>query len=125
MILGIGIDAVNIDRMKRWKRNPDMIRRFFHPEEITTAKRRGSMEMHSLAARFAAKEAFGKALGTGLTGFSLRECAVLNDKLGKPDLCLFGRAKEALEDFGGTRAFLALTHEHDYAIAVVVIEGRK
>ena len=81
------------------------------------------MEIHSLAARFAAKEAFGKALGTGIIGFSLKECAVLNDRYGKPDLHLFGRAQEAFETFGGQKAFVALTHEHDYAMAMVVIEG--
>jgi holo-[acyl-carrier protein] synthase len=81
------------------------------------------MELHSLAARFAAKEAFGKALGTGLAGFSLNECAVINDENGKPELFLFGKAKKAFQAFGGVRVLVALTHEHDYAIAVVVIEG--
>ena len=123
MILGIGLDAVNIERMQRWKNNPYILERFFHPEELSTVKKRGITEIHSLAARFAAKEAFGKALGTGLIGFSLKECSIVNDKNGKPDLVLYGRAKEAFETFGGEKIFVALTHEHDYAIAVVIIEG--
>ncbi len=124
MIIGVGIDAVNIERFNRWKDNPRLFARFFHPEEIEMANRRGSMRMHSLAARFAAKEAFGKALGTGLAGFSLKECAVLNNSRGKPDLVLHGRAKIAFDAVGGQRLFVALTHEHDYAIAVVIIEGK-
>ena len=57
MILGIGIDAVNIVRMSRWKEIPGLFERFFHPEELATARKRGNMQTHSLAARFAAKEA--------------------------------------------------------------------
>ena len=124
MIIGIGIDAVNIERFNRWKDKPRLFNRFFHHDEIETANKRGYMKIHSLAARFAAKEAFGKALGTGLAGFSLKECAVLNNSRGKPDLVLHGRAKQAFEAIGGNRHFVALTHEHEYAIAVVVIEGK-
>ncbi len=124
MIIGVGIDAVNIDRFARWKDNPRLFNRFFHHKEIETAEKRGKMKIHSLAARFAAKEAFGKALGTGLAGFSLKECAVLNNSRGKPDLVLHGKAKQAFEAIGGNKLFVALTHEHDYAIAVVIIEGK-
>ena len=123
MILGLGIDAVNILRMNRWLEIPGIFERYFHPEELDTARKRGNMRMHSLAARFAAKEAFGKALGTGLSGFSLTECAVLNNENGKPDLVLYGKAHEAFLACGGERVLVALTHEHDYAVAVVVIEG--
>ncbi|HUV08287.1 MAG TPA: holo-ACP synthase [Spirochaetia bacterium] len=123
MILGIGLDAVNIERLKKWENYPHIFERFFHPQELETARNRGSMAIHSLAARFAAKEAFGKALGTGLTGFSLKECSVVNNRHGKPELLLYGKAEEAFTSFGGKRALVALTHEHDYAIAVVVIEG--
>ena len=123
MILGLGIDAVNILRMNRWREIPGIFERFFHPQELDTARKRGNMQVHSLAARFAAKEAFGKALGTGLSGFSLNECAVLNNEHGKPDLVLYGKARRAFQAFGGKRVLVALTHEHDYAMAVVVIEG--
>jgi holo-[acyl-carrier protein] synthase len=123
MIIGVGIDAVSIERFNRWKDKPRLFDRFFHQDEIEMAARRGGMKMHSLAARFAAKEAFGKALGTGLAGFSLKECAVLNNMHGKPDLVLHGKAKQAFEAIGGKGLFVALTHEHDYAIAVVIIEG--
>lgn len=123
MILGIGLDVVNVERLKKWKETPKILPRFFHHEELATARQRGDMEMHSLAARFAAKEAFGKALGTGLKGFSLSEISVINDKLGKPFMYLYGKAKKAFEEFGGKKIFISLTHEHDYALANIIIEG--
>ncbi len=122
MIRGLGLDAVNIQRIEAWQGRPGILERFFHPQELEGARRRGSMEAASLAARFAAKEAFGKALGTGLAGFSLREVVVVNDESGQPHLRLSGRALERLVASGGSRVLVTLTHEHDYAIAVVVIE---
>ena len=123
MILGIGLDVVNIGRLRGWSATPGILERFFHPEELAGARARYAMEIPSLAARFAAKEAFGKALGTGLAGFSLRDVCVLNEKSGKPVLHLYGQAREALDQMGGKRTFVSLTHEQDYAHAVVVIEG--
>jgi holo-[acyl-carrier protein] synthase len=123
VIRGLGLDAVNIERIADWEQRPGILKRYFHPEELEDARRRGPMQMPMLAARFAAKEAFGKALGTGLAGFSTREVCVVNDEHGAPHLRLGGRALEALVRSGGSRAWVSLTHEHDYAIAVVVIEG--
>lgn len=121
MIKGIGLDAVSIERLRGW--HAGILERFFHPDELGSARSRGAMEVPSLAARFAAKEAYGKALGTGLAGFALREVCVLNDERGKPGLRLYGSALKALKEVGGVRVFVSLTHEHDYAMAVVVIEG--
>ena len=66
MILGIGVDVVHVGRIRHWESVPGLVERFFHPEEAADARRRGAGESLSLAARFAAKEAFGKALGTSL-----------------------------------------------------------
>ena len=123
MILGVGLDVVHVDRLRRWQGVQGLLKRFFHPLELESALPRGESGILSLAARFAAKEAFGKALGTGLHGFSLREIAVLNEPNGKPVMRLSGRAEDALKAFGGKRIFISLTHEPDYALAVVVIEG--
>jgi holo-[acyl-carrier protein] synthase len=122
MIRGLGLDVVSIDRIEAWRRREGILERFFHPQELEDARSRGPLEAASLAARFAAKEAFGKALGTGLAGFSLREVSVVNDEHGQPHLRLAGRALERLVASGGSRVLVTLTHEHDYAIAVVVIE---
>jgi len=97
--------------------------RFFHPEELASALPRGETGILSLAARFAAKEAFGKAIGSGLRHFALRDVAVLNDSHGKPFMVLTGSAEAAFKDFGGTRMVISMSHEQDNAIAVVIIEG--
>jgi holo-[acyl-carrier protein] synthase len=123
MILGIGIDVVHVWRLRRWRSVPGLFERFFHPEELAAALPRGEAGLLSLAARFAAKEAFGKALGTGLHGVALREMAVLNDAAGKPVLKLAGRAEQAFRTMGGRRALVSLSHERDNALAMVLIEG--
>jgi holo-[acyl-carrier protein] synthase len=123
MILGIGLDVVNVERLLRWRSVPGIFDRFFHRDELADAKKKGNMELLSLAARWAAKEAFGKALGTGLKGFSMKEVSILNDRYGKPHLRLYGKAKQALLSFGGERILVTLTHEKNQALAVVIIEG--
>lgn len=123
MIIGIGLDVVHVSRLEHWKNKPGLLERFFHPDELEAALSRGSGAILSLAARFAAKEAFGKAVGTGLTGITLRNIMVLNNHNGKPFMFLFGNAQEALKRVGGVNVHLSLTHERDNALAMVVIEG--
>ena len=122
MIIGIGIDIVRIDRMKKWIVRPLLMERYFHEKEIENVKSKEAGAAMFFAARFAAKEAFGKALGTGLMGISLKEIQVENNIHGKPMIILYGRAKEALEKTGGTKVHVSLTHETDNALAVVIIE---
>ena len=76
----------------------------------------------SLAARFAAKEAFGKALGTGLKGIKLSDIQVVSDHNGKPDIMVHGTAAKALSDSGAESIYVSLTHERDNAVAVVILE---
>jgi holo-[acyl-carrier protein] synthase len=76
------------------------------------------------AARFAAKEAAMKALGTGWRrGITWRDIEVSNAASGKPGLSLSGKAQEIFRSLGGTRIHLSLTHTDDYALAQVIIEG--
>ena len=124
MILGVGIDVVHPQRLRRWQKIPGLLERFYHSEELAQCRKRaGDAAVLSLAARFAAKEAFGKALGSGLAGLSLRDMAVMNNPLGKPELQLTGSAKAALERLGGTRVFISLSHEKEAVLAMCVIEG--
>ena len=123
MIVGIGIDIVQISRMSRWRAKETLLARYFHPNELAAARRRGETFDHSLAARFAAKEALGKAFGTGMAGLRLREIEVINDSNGKPSMRLYGTSRAIFEASGGEKLFLSLTHESDNAIALVVIEG--
>jgi holo-[acyl-carrier protein] synthase len=122
MITGVGIDLVQVKRMERWLFNSKLLERYFHPEEIKLAADRGKNGAQSLAARFAAKEAFGKALGTGLAGITLKDIAVLNRYGGKPELKLSGTAREAFVKSGSGRAHISLAHEKETAIAVIVLE---
>jgi len=122
MIAGVGIDVVNVSRMERWRKTEGLTERFFHPLELSDAMSRGSTANLSLAARFAAKEAFGKAVGTGLSGIVLKDIMVKNRHNGKPEIYVFGTAKEALEKLGSVRVHVSLTHEKESALAMVVIE---
>jgi holo-[acyl-carrier protein] synthase len=123
MILGIGVDVVHVGRIRHWESVPGLVERFFHPEEVFDARRRGAGESLSLAARFAAKEAFGKALGTGLAGIRLGDIQVVNNANGRPDIVLHGSARARLDAIGGARVHVSLTHESDNAIAIAIIEG--
>ena len=122
MITGIGVDVIHVRRMERWHHIPGLLERYFHPKELAAALSRGTGADLALAARFAAKEAFGKALGTGLLGIVLKDIVVVNRHNGRPDIMVMGTALAALEHSGANRLHLSLTHERDNAIAMVVLE---
>jgi holo-[acyl-carrier protein] synthase len=123
MIAGIGVDVVHVHRMERWREIPKLLERFFHPEELAESLSKGKGADLSLAARFAAKEAFGKALGTGLAGIVLKDIMVKNRHNGQPEIRVFGSALKALEKSGANRMHISLTHERDNAIAIVILEA--
>jgi holo-[acyl-carrier protein] synthase len=123
MIMGIGVDVVHVQRMERWCKTQGLLARYFHPDELSAALSRGSGAELSLAARFAAKEAFGKALGTGLAGIVLKDIMVINWHNGRPEIQVQGTALKALKRSGANRVHLSLTHERDNAIAMVVLEA--
>ena len=122
MIIGIGVDVVHANRMERWRNTPRLLERYFNPEELSDARSRGKGVDLSLAARFAAKEAFGKALGTGLAGIVLKDIMVRNRHNGQPEIEVFGTAREAMNRSGANRVHISLTHETNNAIAMVVLE---
>jgi holo-[acyl-carrier protein] synthase len=117
------VDIIGVARLRRWVNIPGICERFFHPEELADARSRGSAQVLSLAARFAAKEAFGKALGTGLRGIRLSDIRVNSRFNGRPEIILYRTAAEAMARAGGRRLHLSLTHERDNAIAFVLMEG--
>ena len=123
MIYGIGVDIVHVDRLQKWESVDGLITRFFHPREIEDAESRKSSRSVSLAARFAAKEAFGKALGTGLRGIKLKDIQVVSNHNGKPDIIVHGTAAAAMAATGARSIFLSMTHERDNAVAMVVLEN--
>ena len=123
MIKGIGVDFVNIKRMERWCGNSRLLERFFCREELLHVSAMPKTMGQALAARFAAKEAFGKALGTGLAGFEMKNIMIKNDTNGAPHLQVTGSAQMALEKSGADKVHISLSHEQDYAIAMIVLES--
>ncbi|MFQ5688825.1 MAG: holo-ACP synthase [Gemmatimonadota bacterium] len=125
MIRGIGVDYVAVARVARMlERHGERARmRLFTPAERAACLPK-RCEAECLAVRFAAKEAFLKALGTGLAdGIRWREMEVVPDARGRPTLSLSGHALRSLRTAGGDRVHLSLTHDGAAAIAFVVIEG--
>ena len=123
MILGIGVDIVKTSRFLAWEKNEKISSRFFIKEELDYIYSRGEKVAHlSFASHFAAKEAFGKALGVGLKGMKLKDISVYSVK-GVPTLRLENNAKIIFENKGGKAIHLSLSHEKENAIAFVVIEG--
>lgn len=130
MILGIGTDLANIDRIAATlARFGDRFRaRVFTDAELAKARARRD-EAGTLAKRWAAKEACSKALGTGLAmGISWRDMAVVNRRGGQPEMCLTGWAADRLAAMTppGHQAHVhvSLTDDHPWAQAFVVIEAR-
>jgi holo-[acyl-carrier protein] synthase len=122
MICGIGTDIAKVSRFKKWIDNPEMINHFFNEKEVKDSACESALCQH-YAARFAAKEAFSKALGTGLSGFSLKDIYIVNDDKGKPTLIAENKAAEIVkEKFGECSIHVSLSHEKEYAIAFVIIE---
>ena len=124
MISGIGTDIVAIERFQRFldEHNTALLERLFTEQERTFCSARKNCAA-SYSARFAAKEAFLKALGTGLRdGISWHDIEVANDRLGKPELILSGKAIELFMEQGLSSAFLSLSHDGGSAVAMVVLE---
>ena len=123
MLCGLGIDLVEEDRIRRLRNRygERFLRRFFTEEEVAYAFKKSSPD-RSLAAAFAVKEAFGKALGTGVSGFGFKEVSLVRDPIaGKPEVRLYGQA-EALFRKKANRLWVSVTHEAGLAVAVVVLE---
>jgi holo-[acyl-carrier protein] synthase len=130
MIVGIGSDLCNIERIQASldRFGTRFENRVFTEAELAKAKRRPLTYAATLAKRFAAKEAFSKAVGTGFkAGVFMRDIGVVNAASGAPTLALTGGAKarlDALVPAGhAVRVHLTLTDDHPWAQALVVIEA--
>ena len=125
MIFGIGTDIVSVKRMAdSWQRHGERgLEKMLAPEE-REACRSSNDPARFLAKRFAAKEALGKAFGTGIrTPLLLPDIAINHDELGKPAFG-FGPALAAHLAERGLTAHLSISDEQDYAVAFVILETR-
>lgn len=112
-----GIDLIEIARVKASAESPAFLKRVYGAQELAAFEAHGNRAEH-MAGAFAAKEAFSKALGTGIRDFQLSEVEVLHDKLGAPYFLLSGDAK-ALADAQNLDFALSITHTKTHAAAVV------
>ena len=123
-IYGIGTDIVDVDRIKNSLKNKNFINRIFNEKEILKCKKVND-SINCFAKRFAAKEAFSKALGTGISdGVNFNEIVILNNKLGKPYINIIGQTKKILNKKfkkKKSKISLSLSDEKKYAVAFVTI----
>jgi holo-[acyl-carrier protein] synthase len=124
-VKGIGVDVVQVQRLiaSLERFGEKMERRLFTEAELAYCRRHKDPVPH-LAARFAAKEALSKAIGTGMSGgVGWKQVEVVQPGGHQPTLKLSGKALERFESLGCTSSHLSLTHDGGFAIACVVIEG--
>ena len=96
-IFGIGTDIISVDRIKKSLKNKNFLRRVYNHREILKCKKNVNI-INCYSKRFAAKEAFSKALGTGISnGISFNEIIILNKKSGKPYIILSGQTKKLIK----------------------------
>lgn len=130
MIFGIGTDIAKVSRFEKWVQNQHMLRRFFNDCEIVPVGE-GQLEKklqflsEHYAARFAAKEAFSKALGTGFVGLELSDFGIKKNENGRPEFFFGQKTADIIEEKCGKEAkvLVSISHEKEYAVSFVVIES--
>jgi len=124
MIIGIGVDLVKIDRItKAGKNHSGFLERVFTPQERAYCTKQKNPGQH-YAARFAAKEAVLKAIGTGWSaGVKWTDMEVLHGEGGGPIVNISGRVKDLMDLKGVRQILLSYSHDGDYAVAQVVLAG--
>ena len=121
MIIGLGNDIIEIERVRK-----AVTKKFFRDNVFTETEQkycesRGKNSAASYAARFAAKEAFFKALGTGII-LPLTDVEIINDERGAPKINLRGRASTLADEKGVGKISVSLSHSHDFATAICILE---
>jgi len=123
MIIGIGTDIIEVERVeKQVSKNKGFREKVFSPSEIEYCESKKEKGQY-YAVRFAAKEAFFKALGTGWrNGLAFSEIEIINDDMGKPEVKLKGKTKKFVEKMGNVKIFVSLSHIKYFVNAMVIIE---
>lgn len=127
MIISIGIDIIEVYRIREtMARTPRFAMRVFTEKERAFCEAKGAVSAQSFAARFAAKEAFLKALQTGWRGkITWHDIEVCSSENGVPSLEIRGEAKNIMEHLGANKIHLSLSHTGEHAIAQVILEYLK
>ena len=123
-IFGVGTDIVRVSRIKNSLKNKFFLSRIFNKDEVEKCKKNKNWT-NCFAKRFAAKEAFSKALGTGISkGINFNEIIVLNERNGKPYIKLIDKTKKIVEKKIKKKKYiisLSIADEKNYAVAFVTI----
>ncbi|ELC8351099.1 holo-ACP synthase [Clostridium perfringens] len=127
MIIGIGVDIIEIERVRQAiQNNKNFLSKLFTEKEIDYFISR-KMNSEVIAGNFAAKEAVSKALGTGIRGFSFKDIEILRNELGKPEVILHNGANlignKLVGNNNSLRVHLSISHNNSSAIAYSVLEG--
>ncbi|MCC3145040.1 holo-ACP synthase [Halanaerobium sp. Z-7514] len=124
MIIGTGIDIVKKQRIERLikKYGERFLQKIYLASEIEYCSKQTNYAA-SYAARFAAKEALLKALGTGMRNNSWQDIEILNNDLGKPEVKLYNKTAEQAAEMNVEKIFLTISHEKDFSIAQIILEG--
>lgn len=128
MIVGVGVDLVEVKRVQRALEDPKIGLRFrervYTEAEISYCEDRGRGKYQSYAGRFAAKEAVMKAMGTGWgKRVNWRDIEILPAPGGKPEVTLRAQTSDFARQLGIIRLSLSITHTHEHAVAYVIAEG--
>jgi holo-[acyl-carrier protein] synthase len=126
VIVSIGIDIIEVGRMRQaLARTPRLRARVFTEGERAYCEGRGAASAQHFAARFAAKEAALKALGTGWRGsITWHDVEVVRQETGVPSVVFHGEAREVFRRSGATHAHLSISHTSEHAVAQVIFERR-
>lgn len=119
MIIGVGMDIVEIERVVKACEKPAFMQKYFTEEERALVEQK----RNRAATNFAAKEAVSKVFGTGFRGFAMHEIEVLRDKWGKPYVKLHGRAAQTAQNLGIRHIHISLSDSKSYATAFAIGEG--
>ncbi|MBR1398433.1 MAG: holo-ACP synthase [Selenomonadaceae bacterium] len=122
MIKGIGTDIIEIGRVRRALKNEHFIERVYTKREQDYCNSRGRQAAASYAVRFAGKEAFFKAIGTGIV-CEMTSVEIINDSAGCPQINVSGKVEKILTQLNVNNIHISLSHSKDYANAVCIIES--
>lgn len=122
MILGIGVDAIEPERIARALKNPRFAARMYTDAERARIAQAGRAAPERAAGIFAGKEAALKALGCGFSGVGFHDVEVLSDSAGRPQLCFHGTALDRLRALGAARWHISVSHIQAVTVAFVVLE---
>ncbi len=124
MIISTGIDIIEVYRIRETiERTPRFVERVFTEKERAYCDSKGAAAAQSFAARFAAKEAFLKALKTGWRGkITWQDIEIVSDEFGAPSLEIRNEAKRLMENLGANRVHLSISHTTEHATAQVILE---